>query len=241
MPIARADFKAVHPGLTTIRIRGIDTWQFGPRYNVYDILVRDRSQPYDLALSESGISSSSWARSGFALRVGDEMIVAYNDGQVLSTDSSIVTPTLRVVVGDPFGLTTFRAIRTGTAQIGLHRADGYWMPATIVVSNASTRFDIGANDRDAGKVLQMRVGQSLSVTLENLPNYRPWSLERWDHASLMLLVDPKAIGRPEQPKFGFQILQEGRQEIGFLTEPVNCSGANCRELDGKHITFNVSA
>jgi hypothetical protein len=100
-------------------------------YYFYDILVRDRTRPYDLALSEQGISSIIWNRpSGFALRVGDEVVVAYPDGEVLTTDSSVVVPTLRLVLGDPGGFWTYRAVRAGTAQIGLHRADGYWLPAT---------------------------------------------------------------------------------------------------------------
>ena len=174
--IAQADFKAVHPGLTTIKIRGIDTWQFGPRYTVYDVLVRGRIQPYDLALSEAAISWSNWSYSGFALRVGDDIVVAYRDGQVLTTDSSVVMPTLRIVVGDPSGMMTFRAIRAGTVQIGLHRGDGYWLPATIVVSNSSTRFDVATNDRNASKVVQIRVGQSLGVTLTGAHKYQPWSV-----------------------------------------------------------------
>jgi hypothetical protein len=122
---------AVHPGISTIKIHGPDTWQNGPVYYFYDILVRDRTRPYDLALSEQGISSIIWNRpSGFALRVGDEVVVAYPDGEVLTTDSSVVVPTLRLVLGDPGGFWTFRAVRAGTAQLGLHRADGYWLPAT---------------------------------------------------------------------------------------------------------------
>ena len=226
--IAQADFKAVHPGLTTIKIRGIDTWQFGPRYTVYDVLVRGRIQPYDLALSEAAISWSNWSYSGFALRVGDDIVVAYRDGQVLTTDSSVVMPTLRIVVGDPSGMMTFRAIRAGTVQIGLHRGDGYWLPATIVVSNSSTRFDVATNDRNASKVVQIRVGQSLGVTLTGAPKYQPWSVTA-DQTGIWQLIDPESIGRESPRSFGFQAVKPGRQEILFRAQPIGCFGQTCAD------------
>jgi hypothetical protein len=240
MAIAQADFKAVHPGLTTIKIRGIDTWQFGPRYTIYDLLVRDRSQPYDLALSEAAISWNGWSSSAFALRVGDDIVVAYNEGQVLTTDSSIVMPTLRIALGDPAAISTFRAIRAGTAQIGLHRADGYWLPATIVVSSSSSRFDRTADEPHDGQVIQMAVGQSLGVTLKDLPKYEPWSV-RWDQAGLIPLVDPKGIGNPSHGTFGFQIVQAGRHKLDFVTQPVNCGSPNCWVMAGKDIILTVTA
>jgi len=239
-PIGQADFVAVHPGLTTIEIHGPDTWQSGPTYYYFDVLVRDRTRPYDLALSEKGISSSIWNPSGFALRVGDEVVVAYADGQVVSTDSSVVVPTLRFVVGDPGGFATFRAIRAGTAQIGLHRADGYWLPATVVVSNSSSRFDLIANEPTDGKVLQMRLGDSLGVTLKDMPKYQHWSV-RWDQAGLMPLIDPNGVGNPGKGAFGFEVSQAGRHTIEFVTQPVSCGSPNCLEMAGKHITLIVSA
>jgi hypothetical protein len=241
-PIGQADFVAVHPGISTIKIHGPDTWQNGPVYYFYDVLVRDRTRPYDLALSEQGISSIIWNRpSGFALRVGDEVVVAYNDGEVLTTDSSVVVPTLRLVLGDPGGFWTFRAVRAGTAQIGLHRADGYWLPATIVVSNSSSRFDRTVNEPEDGKVLQMRLGQSLGVTLKNLPKYQPWSVT-WDEAGVMILVDPKGIGQVPLATFGFQGVKPGTREILFRARPAGCSGQACddetREI---HLSLQISS
>jgi hypothetical protein len=239
-PIGQADFVAVHPGLATIKIHGPDTWQSGPAYYYYDILVRDRARPYDLALSQKGIFSTIWNPSGFALRVGDEIVVAYPDGKALTSDSSIVVPTLRIVLGDTGGLTTFRAIRAGTAQIGLQRADGYWLPATIVVSNSSSRFDRTANEPHDGQVIQVGVGQSLGVTLTDLSKYEPWSV-RWDQAGLMPLADPNGIGYPGHGTFGFQVLQAGRHKIDFVTQPVTCSSPNCWVMAGKEITLIASA
>jgi hypothetical protein len=239
-PIGQADFVAVHPGLTTIKIHGPDTWQFGPVYYYYDILVRDRARPYDLALSQKGIFSTIWNPSGFALRVGDEIVVSYPDGKVLTTDSSILVRTLRFVLGDTGGLTTFRAIRAGTAQLGLQRADGYWLPATIVVSNSSSRFDRNADEPHDGQVMQMGVGESLRVTLKNLPKYERWSV-RWEQAGLMPLADPEGIGNPGHGTFGFQALQAGRHKIDFVTQPVMCGSPNCWVMAGKEITLTVSA
>lgn len=240
-PIGEADFVAIHPGISTIKIHGPDTWQNGPVYYFYDILVRDRTRPYDLALSERGISSDIWNPSGFALRVGDEVMVAYPEGKVLTTDSSIVVPTIRFVLGDPRGFTTFRAIRTGTAQIGLHRPDGYWLPATIVVSNSSSRFDLTANEPGDGKVLQMRLGQSLGLTLKNLPKYQPWFVT-WDQAGLMILVDPKGVGQARPATFGFQALKPGTREIHFRARPAGCLGQTCddgtREI---HLSLQISS
>jgi hypothetical protein len=211
-------------------------------YYFYDILVRDRTRPYDLALSEQGISSIIWNRpSGFALRVGDEVVVAYPDGEVLTTDSSVVVPTLRLVLGDPGGFWTYRAVRAGTAQIGLHRADGYWLPATIVVSNSSSRFDRTVNEPEDGKVLQMRLGQSMGVTLKNLPKYQPWSVT-WDQAGVTILVDPKGIGQVPLATFGFQAVRPGTREILFRARPAGCSGQACddetREI---HLSLQISS
>jgi hypothetical protein len=216
-PIGRADFKAIHPGVSTIKYKVADGWQSGPIYYLVDILVRDRARPYDLALSANGMSSSFWTPSGFALRAGDEVVVASPDGQVLTTDSSIVVETIRLALGNPGGLTTFRAIRAGTAQIGLHRADGFWLPATIVVSNSASRFDLTANEPDDGKVIQMGAGQSLRVTLRNLPNYRPWYIARQPEG-VMLLVDPETIGHDTNGVFGFQAIKSGTHEIFFRAE-----------------------
>ena len=240
-PIGEADFVAIHPGISTIKIRGPDTWQHGPAYYFYDILVRDRTRPYDLALSEKGIPSDIWNPSGFALRVGDEVVVAYPDGEVLTTDSSVVVPTLRFVLGDPGGFRTFRAVQAGTAQIGLHRADGYWLPATIVVSNSSSRFDLATNEPEDGKVLQMRLGQSLGLTLKNLRKYQPWFVT-WDQAGLMMLVDPKGIGQAPPATFGFRALKPGTREIHFRARPAGCSGQACddgtREI---HLSLQISS
>jgi hypothetical protein len=239
--IGQADFEAVHAGLSTIKIKGLDTWQFGPVIYFYDILVRDRTRPYDLALSEKGISSTIWNPSGFALRVGDEVVVVYADGQVLTTDPSVVVPTLRLVLGGPGGFRTFRAVRAGTAQIGLQGPHGYWLPATIVVSNSASRFDLTANDPSDGKVLQMRVGESLGVTLKNLPKYQPWSVT-WDEAGVMILVDPKGIGLVPLATFGFQVLKPGTREINFRAQPAGCSGQACNDETREiHLRLQISS
>jgi hypothetical protein len=240
-PIGQADFEAVHAGLSAIKIKGPDTWQFGPAIYFYDILVRDRNRPYDLALSQKGISSNIWNPSGFALRVGDEIVVAYPDGEVLTTDSSVVAPTLRFVLGEPSGFRTFRAVGAGTVQVGLHRADGYWLPATIVVSNSSSRFDLTAKDPADGKVLQMRVGQSLSVTLKNLQGYQPWSVT-WDQAGVMILVDPEGIGQVPLATFGFQALKPGTRAIHFRAQLAGCSGQGCdNETREIYLSLQISS
>ncbi|HXN04848.1 MAG TPA: hypothetical protein VN895_08465 [Candidatus Acidoferrum sp.] len=239
--IGRADFKALHPGVSTIKYKIADGWQSGPIYYVADILVRDRGRPYDLALSANGMSSSFWTPSGFALRVGDEVIVASPDGQVLTTDSSIVVPTVRLMLGNPGGLATLRAIRAGTAQIGIHRADGFWLPAAIVVSNSASRFDLTANEPDDGKVIHMGAGQSLRLTLTNLPHYRPWYIARQPEG-VMLLVDPKSLGQDANGVFGFQAIKSGTREILFRAEPASCSDQTCadqtREL---HLNLRISS
>ena len=240
-PIGRADFKALRPGVSTIKYKVADGWQFGPIYYVVDILVRDRARLYDLALSANEMSSSSWTPSGFALRVGDEVVVASPDGQVLTTDSSIVVQTIRLALGNPGGLTTFRAIRAGTAQIGIHRADGFWLPANIVVSNSTSRFDLSAGEPDAGKVIRMGIGQSVRVTLKNLPKYRPWYLTRQPEG-VMLLVDPKSLGQDANGTFGFQAIKSGQSEIFFTAEPADCSGQTCAEKTREfHLNLQISS
>ena len=240
-PIGRADFKALHPGVSTIKYKVANGWQFGPIYYVVDILVRDRARPYDLALSANGMLSSLWNPSGFALRVGDEVVVASPDGQMLTTNSSILVPTIRFGLGNRGGLTTFRAIRAGTAQIGLHRADGFWLPATIVVSKSTSRFDLSANEPDDGKVIRMGTGQSLRVTLKNLPKYRPWSITRQPEG-VMLLVDPKSLGQDVNGAFGFQAIKSGTREVFFQAEPAVCSGQTCPEKTREfHLNLLISS
>jgi hypothetical protein len=240
-PIGRADFKALHPGVSTIKYKVADGWQFGPIYYVVDILVRDRARPYDLALSANAMSSSFWTPSGFALRVGDEVEVASPDAQVLTTDSSIVVQTIRLALGNPGGLTTFRAIRAGTAQIGLHRADGFWLPATIVVSNSASRFDLTANEPDDGRVIQMGAGQSVHLTLKNLPQYRPWYIAR-QLEGVMLLVDPRSIGQNVNGTFGFQAIKPGTREIVFRAEPAGCTDQTCAARTREfHLNLQISS
>lgn len=240
-PLGRADFKALHPGVSTIKYKVADGWQFGPIYYIVDILVRDRARPYDLALSANGMSSSFWTPSAFALRVGDEVVVASRDAQVLTTDSSIVVETIRLALGNPGGLTTFRAIRAGTAQIGLHRADGFWLPANIVVSNSASRFDLTANEPDDGKVIQVAAGQSLRLTLKNLPRYRPWYIARQPEG-VMLLVDPKSIGQDVNGAFGFQAIKPGTREIFFRAEPADCAGQTCAAKTREfHLNLQISS
>jgi hypothetical protein len=187
------------------------------------------------------MSPSFWNPSAFALRVGDEIVAASPDGQVLTTDSSVVVPTVRFTLGNPGGIATFRAVRAGTAQIGLHRAGGFWLPATIVVSNSASRFDLSANEPDDGKVIQMGAGQSLRVTLRNLPNYRPWYITRQPEG-VMLLVDPESIGHDTNGVFGFQAIKSGTREIFFRAEPAGCTDQTCADKTQEfHLNLQISS
>jgi hypothetical protein len=109
-----------------------------------------------------------------------------------------------------------------------------------VVSNSSSRFDRTADEPHEGQVIQTALGQSLGVTLKDLPTYERWSV-RWDQAGLLPLADPKGIGNPGHGTFGFQVLQAGRHKIDFVTQPVKCGSPNCWVMAGKEITLIVSA
>jgi hypothetical protein len=249
-PIDQAEFQAVHPGLGTISIGGAPSWQFGPIYQIYYVLVRDRARPYDLALSQTDFGSNPWDSSGFALRVGDDVVVAYPNGEeVLSTNEEIVAPLWRLAVGQTRRLTTFRALRAGTTQLGFRGPHDYWLPATVVVSDSGTRFDVMASERDGGRVLSMRVGQSLGVLLSDLPGYGPWSLgleecaePPWPCARpLPRLVDPVAIGNIKQGAFGFLAVNAGTYQIAFVAQPVACTGQSCIDATREiHLTLKIS-
>jgi hypothetical protein len=239
-PISQADFKALRPGVSTIKFKLADGWQGGPIYYVEDILVRDRTRPYDLALSANGMSSGFWNHSGFALRVGDEIVVASPSAMALTTDSSIILPTLRVVVGDPGGLTTFRAERAGTAQIGLHRNDGFWLPATMVVSNSASRFDLTVDELVDGTTIQLRVGQSLRVTVNSVPRHQPWIIAAQPQGVIVLL-DPSSIGQDTSGTFGFQAVEPGTRDVFFRAEPMNCASQTCAdETRAIHLSLHIS-
>jgi hypothetical protein len=239
-PISQAEFRALHPGVSTIKFKLADGWQGGPIYYVEDIIVRDRSRPYDLALSANGMSSGFWNHSGFALRVGDEIVVASPSAMALTTDSSIILPTLRVVVGDPGGLTTFRAERAGTAQIGLHRTDGFWLPATMVVSNSASRFDVTVDEPVDGTTIQLRVGQSLRVTVNSVPRHQPWIIAAQPQG-LIVLLDPSRIGQDTSGTFGFQAVEPGTRDVFFRAEPMNCASQTCAdETRAIHLSLHIS-
>lgn len=240
-PIPHADFKAVHPGFASVNVTNHSTWQFGPLTLITNVIVRDRWQPYDLALSR-GDFPGRWTPVGYALRVGDEVVVAYDGGDVLTTNQAVIRPTWLGGFGRPSDFHVLTATGAGTAQLALHGPDGFLLPITVHVADSLTRFDVMASAIDDGKTFHLGVGQSLGVALESIPGYEWWSLDRWDQQGLLYLIDPRGIGHLGQGAFGFQVIQAGSHEISFRARKLNCTGPGC--LDGttdKHVTLEISA
>jgi hypothetical protein len=110
----------------------------------------------------------------------------------------------------------------------------------MVVSNSASRFDLTVDELVDGTTIQLRVGQSLRVTVNSVPRHQPWIIAAQPQGVIVLL-DPSSIGQDTSGTFGFQAVEPGTRDVFFRAEPMNCASQTCAdETRAIHLSLHVS-
>jgi hypothetical protein len=185
-----------------------------PRHGSFLVIAIPADQSFDLAVSELDKDKAFLATPGMRI------VAAIPFGDLVDTEPAVVRPGL---FPDANSLSVLTA-----GSLGRSTLSSTAFSLDIVVRSPAARYDIVVPDRDAGRTISARTGQTLAFRLENSVGFSAW---RAGVVNLVRpLVEPAAAPDTVATAFGYLVKKAGNETISFTDDP-GCLGRDpCREL-----------
>jgi len=199
------------------------------RYGGFVIVALPANASFNLVVS--------WMDNGklFLLAPGEQIIVAIPTADLTVADPAVLMLTsLRVGAS----LSVVSARRPGQSRVA-GAGSSFGFSFDVLVRPANQRYDLVLTEKDAGRTIYLRVGQTVDFQLSNSPGYLGWNqpFGTW----FQPIVDPAMPTGNDVANFGYLIEAAIDSSSPVFTEFPRCGlQANCR-LVARSIQFSIAA
>lgn len=203
---------------------GWDCAEPAPRYGRFVLVAIPADASFNLVVSEMDKDKL------FLVAPATQIIAAIPAADLTIADATMLMP---APLQDGTSLTLLSAGRPGQSRVS-----GARFSFDVLVRPADYRYDVVLTEKDGGRTIHLRVGETIDVRLSNSPGYLGWSppFGFW----LRPIVDPAMPTPNDVANFGYLIEAAHSASLVFADFPRCELQANCL-LVARRIEFSIAA